>query len=90
VRLTVFHIWLVVTAVLLTGASYLQSQMLNHRIPQKPLLHPFWWRRGFTILTDPAAFTETGQTYRRWTIRAELAAILWMLAIVLILPIAKN
>jgi hypothetical protein len=66
------------------GASYLQSQMLKHRIPRKGLLRPFWWSRGFTIVTDPANYTETGQFYRRWTIRFEMASIIWMFMVVFI------
>jgi len=81
----VFYVWLGGTVILLMGASYLQSQMLKHRLPREGLLHPFWWGRGLTIVTNPANYTETGQFYRRWTIRFEVTGIIWMFMIVFII-----
>jgi hypothetical protein len=83
-RPIVYQIWFGVTVILLIVAGYLQSQMLKHRIPRQGLLHPWWWRRGFTMITDPANYTETGQFYRRWTIRLELASMIWMFMVVVI------
>lgn len=79
----VVHIWLGVAFILNMGAWLLRSQMLKYRIPREGLLHPFWWR-GFTIITDPANYTEAGQFYRRWTIRFEVAAMIWMFSIVFV------
>jgi hypothetical protein len=72
------YIWLAITAFLMIGASYLKSQMLKHRAPGTAILSPFWWGRGFTILTSPTSFTGEGQFYRSWTVRLELACMLWM------------
>ena len=72
----IFYIWLGVWFALLIVASILQSKMLKCHIPGRPLPR-VGWRRGFTILTDPDSFTRMGESYRLWTIRLEVTAMLW-------------
>jgi len=86
---TAIKFWLAVCLVLLLGHVCLSVGMLNHRISRKGLLLE-WWLRRLTVLTNPADFTETGQIYRRWAIRFEVALGIWMFLIVFILAAAPR
>lgn len=73
----ILYLWLGVAIALAIGTEILKSKMMRRRAPGTPILSPFWWGRGFTILTSPNSFTEAGQFYRLWTIRAEVTLTVW-------------
>ena len=78
-------LWIGATLILMLWDGYLSLQMFNHRIPKE---RPMFGGRKFSFQTDAADYTETGQIYRRKSIRVEIALLIWGFSVPIILSIA--
>ncbi|WP_257168409.1 hypothetical protein [Bradyrhizobium sp. SRS-191] len=72
----ILYIWIGVFAALLVTKQILQSEMIRDEFPGQPPLG-YAWRRGLAIFIDPNRFTQRGKAYRLWTIRVDVATLLW-------------
>jgi hypothetical protein len=78
-------VWFGPFLVLFFWDGYLSLQMFNYRIIKKDGLVPRG--RKFAFQTDPADYSEIGQSYRSKSIQLEIAMLIWVLASVVILII---
>jgi hypothetical protein len=86
------YIWFGAWIASLITASYFKSKMLNHaRVPGATIPYASIWSRGFTYLADPECFTEQGQVYRSWTVRAEFAGVLlFVTGMLVVMPVLAH